>query len=102
MTEKLTAEKIPTSGTDDPTQQDQTLLAVNLLLQFFFREAQNNGLVRRFLIHRINKEMQEGIAKGGATVNSIIKGLKVKADIFDHPLTSHNSIFVDYLLDLRH
>ncbi|XP_046641767.1 PDZ domain-containing protein 8-like isoform X2 [Daphnia pulicaria] len=73
---KLTAEKIPAAETDK-TQRDETLLAVNLLLQFFFREAQNNGLVRRFLIHRINKEMQEGVAKGGATVNKIIKGLKI-------------------------
>lgn len=76
MAGKLTAEKIPAAETDK-TQRDETLLAVNLLLQFFFREAQNNGLVRRFLIHRINKEMQEGVAKGGATVNKIIKGLKV-------------------------
>lgn len=76
MAGKLTAEKIPAAEMDK-TQKDETLLAVNLLLQFFFREAQNNGLVRRFLIHRINKEMQEGVAKGGATVNKIIKGLKV-------------------------
>ncbi|XP_045024455.1 PDZ domain-containing protein 8-like isoform X1 [Daphnia magna] len=80
LTEQLTEEKtIATSeGTDkEGEQRDDTLLAINLLMQFFFREAQNNGIVRRFLIHRINKEMNEGVEKGGPTVNKIIKGLKI-------------------------
>lgn len=70
LAEKLTAESSRLDG-------DETLLAINLLMQFFFREAHSNGLVRRFLIKRINKEMQEGVQKGGAAVNKIIKGLKV-------------------------
>lgn len=61
---------------------DETLLALNLLMQFFFREAHSHGLVRRFLIKRINKEMQEGVQKGGTAVNKIIKGLKVRSTYF--------------------
>ncbi len=69
------AEKLSADGSR--LDADETLLAINLLMQFFFREAHSNGLVRRFLIKRINKEMQEGVQKGGAAVNKIIKGLKV-------------------------
>ena len=72
----IETEKIATS-TETETTADETLLAINLLAQFFFREVQHHGLARRFLLRRINKEMNEGLAKGGPTVNKIIKGLKV-------------------------
>ena len=71
------AEKLAEETGPRATDGDETLLAINLLLQFFFREAHSNGLVRRFLLQRINKEMQEGVQKGGTAVNKIIKGLKV-------------------------
>lgn len=67
-----------TDVTGSQTTKEETLLAINLLAQFFFREVQHNGLARRFLLRRINKEMNEGLEKGGPTVNKIIKGLKVR------------------------
>ena len=62
---------------DSPSSplSDETLLAVNLLVQFFFRELRSQGKVRRFLLNRINHEMEEILTKGA--VSKIIKGLKV-------------------------
>lgn len=55
--------------------EDETILAINLLVQCAFREAQSNGLVRRYLLEQINKEMKKGISEG--LVSKIVKGLKV-------------------------
>ncbi|XP_057376466.1 PDZ domain-containing protein 8-like isoform X1 [Daphnia carinata] len=55
--------------------KDETLLAVNLLVQFFFRELRSQGPVRRFLLRRINQEMEEVLTRGA--VSKIIKGLKI-------------------------
>lgn len=74
LMDKLT-QPHPTKEETTTINGEEFLLAVNLLGQFFFREAQTNGLVRRFLLQRINKEMEEGISEG--TVSRIIKGLKV-------------------------
>jgi hypothetical protein len=60
---------------DEPALSDETLLAVNLMAQFFFRELRSQGKVRRFLLNRINHEMEELLTKGA--VSKIIKGLKV-------------------------
>ena len=65
---------------------DDTLLAINLLIQFFFRQFHSDGYVRQLLIRRVNKEMQEGVQKAGATVNKIIKGLKVKGSVKRIPI----------------
>lgn len=59
----------------DSTCNNEALLAVNLLVQFFFRELRSQGSVRRFLLERINLEMEEALTKG--SINRIIKGLKV-------------------------
>lgn len=77
LEEKITERAKSDQGTDtkEITASDEALLAINLLLQFAFREVQSSGPVRRFLLDRINKEMQEGISKG--FVSAIIKGLKV-------------------------
>jgi len=45
------------------------------MAQFFFRELRSQGKVRRFLLNRINHEMDELLTKGA--VSKIIKGLKV-------------------------
>lgn len=81
MAEKLAENQRTGTTTTTTTRPEETLVAINLLIRFFFREVQNHGLVRRFLIKRINKEMQEGLQKGGAAVNKIIKGLKVRGRI---------------------
>jgi hypothetical protein len=63
--------------------KDETLLAVNLLVQFFFRELRSQGPVRRFLLRRINQEMEEVLTRGA--VSKIIKGLKVVFSQESHP-----------------
>lgn len=55
---------------------DETLLAINLLVQYFFRELSSQGRVRRWVLQRINIEMQEVLTRGA--VSKIIKGLKVR------------------------
>lgn len=47
-------------------------------MQFFFRELRSQGPVRRFLLRRINQEMEEVLTRGA--VSKIIKGLKVCAE----------------------
>lgn len=59
--------------------KDEALLAINLLVQFFFRELRSQGAVRRFLLRRINQEMEEVLSRGA--VSKIIKGLKVSDDV---------------------
>ena len=64
-------------STGESTKSDDALLAVNLLAQFMFREMQTNGLVRRFLLRRINREMEKAISAEAGAVTKIIKQLKV-------------------------
>ena len=64
-----------TEGQNKQPSNDETLLAVNLLVQFFFRELRCQGPVRRFLLRRLNLEMEEALTKG--SMSKIIKGLKV-------------------------
>jgi hypothetical protein len=54
---------------------DDSSLAVNLLVQFMFRELRLQGAFRRLIIQKINQEMDEVLSKG--QVRKIIRGLKV-------------------------
>ncbi len=54
---------------------DGSNLAVNLLVQFFFRELRWQGAFRHYLFRKINQEMDDLLAKG--QVRKIIKSLKV-------------------------
>ena len=53
----------------------ESILAVNLLVQFFFRQWRSQGSFRRFLLKKLNQEMEEIISKGA--VSKIIKSMKV-------------------------
>ena len=53
---------------------DDSSLAVNLLVQFMFRELRLQGAFRRLIIQKINQEMDEVLSKG--QVRKIIRGLK--------------------------
>lgn len=54
---------------------DEAVLAVNLMAHFFFRQWRSQGSFRRFMLNKVNQEIEEILSKGA--VNKIIKGMKV-------------------------
>lgn len=68
------------SGTSSSTSSninDEAVLAVNLMVHFFFRQWRSQGSFRRFVLNKVNQEIEEILSKGA--VNKIIKGMKVPA-----------------------
>ena len=69
-------EKLGRLGADSVNDvNDEAVLAVNLLVHFFFRQWRSQGSFRRFVLNKVNQEMEEILSKGA--VNKIIKGMKV-------------------------
>ena len=76
--ERIASRSPANEGNDNQStniKDDESLLAINLLVQFFFRQLRSEGHVRRFLLDRINLEMEEVLTRG--SISKIIKGLKV-------------------------
>lgn len=80
MANRTSAAASQQSTSPEGQNGDETLLAINLLVQYFFRELRSQGRVRRWLLQRINLEMQEVLTRGA--VSKIIKGLKVHLSTF--------------------